>query len=117
MKKCRHCGFENPDSANRCLSCGSSDLPASVPDLAETKEMLRDLTSGDVGGAAGRITRGIVQGEVEEAKLRLNPLWWLRVRLFRLKQSVIGCLAILLIVALCVVVGLAADVLKRFFGG
>ena len=53
MKKCRHCGFENPDSANRCLNCGARDLPTSAEEMAEAREFFGDLSRGDVGGADG----------------------------------------------------------------
>jgi len=117
MKKCRHCGFENPDSANRCLNCGAGDLPTSAEEIGEAREFFGDLSRGDFGGAAGRMAKGIVTSEVEHVTTRLNPLWWLRVKLFRFKQAVIGCLAIFLIVAICVLIGMASEAIKKFFGG
>lgn len=64
----------------------------------------------------GRMARGVAKSEVEQIGVRLNPLWWLRGKVFRFKQAAIGCLVIFLIVALCVIIGLAANTLQKLFG-
>ncbi len=89
MRKCRYCGFQNPDTASDCLQCGK-DLPKTTREVKDAFETLGAAMKGD-WGKVGRKT-------VEETKLHLNPLWWLKVKLFRLKQAVIGCLIIWLII-------------------
>lgn len=92
-------------------------MPTSAEEVTEAREFFGDLSRGDVGGAAGRMARGVAKSEVEHLGTRFNPFWWLRVKVFRFKQAVIGCLAIFLIVALCIIIGLAAQSLQKLFGG
>jgi len=104
MKKCRYCGFENPDTASDCLQCGK-DLPKTAKEAKDAFETLGAAIRGEWGKVGRKTSEDFVKGRVEEAKLHLNPLWWLRVKLFRLKQAAIGCLIIWLIILGIVIVG------------
>ena len=84
MRKCKYCGFNNPDSASECLQCGKN-LPISVGEAKKAFSIFGDLVKGDVSGAGKKVVEGVVQGSVEDLKVRHNPIWWLKVKLFRAK--------------------------------
>lgn len=97
MKKCRYCGFQNPDTASDCLQCGK-DLPKTAREVKDAFETLGAAAKGEWGKVGRKTSEDFVKEKVEETKLHLNPFWWLRVKLFRFKQAVIGCLIIWLII-------------------
>lgn len=93
MKKCRYCGFKNPDNVSECLQCGR-DLPVTVAEAKKAFSVLGDLAKGDVGAAGKKVAEGVVQDTVENFRVRYNPIWWLKIKIFRFKQSCITCLVI-----------------------
>lgn len=106
MRKCRHCGFNNPDGADKCLQCGY-DLPITVGEAKKAFSVFGDMASGRWKSAGKKVAEGVVEEKVKDLKVRANPLWWLKVKVFRAKQSCITCLIIWgIIIAMAIIGGI-----------
>jgi hypothetical protein len=115
-KKCRYCGFKNPLDINRCLSCGK-ELPTSVKEFKEGMEALGKAVKGDWSGVAKGTQDEFVKDQVSPLKYRYNPVWVVKTKLHRLKQSVITIFWIFAIIGGIVILGLIYNFFKKFFGG
>jgi hypothetical protein len=93
-----------------CLVCHRS-LPITVGEFRERVDTLKRATRGDVSGIAEHAAGEMVGDVVSGMKYRFHPLWILKVKLFRMKQSAVSCLWIFGIIAILVLLG---GIINRF---
>ena len=103
MCRCKHCGFNNPDDVGNCLNC-ERDLPASLREVKENIEAVKSAFKGDWSKVTQRSVDDFISDKKSSLKYKFHPVWILRVRLFRLKQSAIGCLAVFIIIFILVLI-------------
>lgn len=114
-KKCRHCGFKNPPEINDCLVC-HKDLPTTVGEVKEAWGKLEKLSKGEVGGVAGEVVKDYVGETVSSLKYRFHPLWFLKVRLHRLKMAIIDILWVFGVIGGVVLLGLLYNLIRKALG-
>lgn len=105
MKKCRHCGFLNPEDIGDCLNC-SYNLPMSGSERKETWNMIKEAANKRWNRVVGKAGNGISEEVKRSVKYKYHPVWFLKVKLFRLKQSFISCFWLLGVIAVVVILGL-----------
>lgn len=114
LKRCQHCGFKNPPDVKDCLFC-HRDLPVTKEEFKKGIEAIKKATTGDWSGIAKKTRDDFVQGQVSSIKYRFHPIWILRLKLYRLKQSLISLFWVFGIIAITVVLGLIYNFLAKIF--
>lgn len=104
MRKCKYCGFNNPQNTGKCLQCGHS-LPVTIGEVKKNISVLEDVASGKWQTAGKKVAKGVVEDNINDLKNRANPLWWLKIKVFRAKRSCISCLIIIGIIVLLAFLG------------
>jgi hypothetical protein len=111
-KLCKQCGFKNPTDVGDCLVCRRS-LPITVGEFRQRVDTLKRATKGDFSGVAEHTADEVVGNVLSKVKYRFHPLWILKIKLFRMKQSAISCLWIFGILAILVILGGIISALKK----
>jgi len=115
-KNCRYCQFKNPPDIGECLACGRK-LPTTIGEVKEAFKDLGDLASGEWGKVGERKAKGFAKEQVSSLKYRFHPLWILKVKLHRLKQSLVTTFRIFAIIAGLVIFGLLFDFFTKLVKG
>lgn len=115
FKKCKYCGFKNPVDVGDCLFC-HRDLPMTVGEFKEGIERLEDLAEGKVGKVGQEGAKDYVGEVVSSVKYRFHPVWWLKVKLHRLKMTLINIFWFFAIIGGIVIIGLVYNFLRKLLG-
>lgn len=105
LKRCPHCGFKNPSDVGDCLYC-HQDLPETVAEAKEAWKTLENAAEGRWGEVGRKLGEDVVAGQVSSLKYRFHPVWFVKVRLYRLKQAFITLIWVFGIIAFLIVLGL-----------
>jgi len=111
-KKCQHCGFKNPPDVGDCLVC-HKDLPITRGEFREGMQALGKAVKGDWSGVAKKSVDDFVGEQVSSLKYRFHPVWWLKVKLHHLNQSLISLLWILGIILGLALLGGIINLFKK----
>jgi len=115
FKKCRFCGFKNPADVADCLVC-HKDLPTTVGEFKEGVETLGKAVRGDWGGVAKKGVDEVIGDRVSSLKYRFHPVWFLKVKLHRLKMALINLFWVFAIIGGIVIIGLLYNFLAKLLG-
>lgn len=112
FKKCRHCGFKNPVDVGECLVC-KRDLPTTVGEFKEGIEAIKKATKGDWSGVAKKTVDEVVGERVTPLKYKFHPVWFLKIKLHRLKMALTEIFWIFAIIGGIVILGLIYNFLSK----
>lgn len=84
-------------------------------EFKEGIDTLEKVVKGDWGGVARKGVDDFVGDRVSSLKYRFHPLWWLKVKLHRLKMALINIFWIFAIIGGIVIIGLVFNFLSKLF--
>jgi hypothetical protein len=116
FRKCKHCGFRNPPDVGDCLFC-HRDLPITVGEAKEAWKNLSDLARGKVGQVGVRVVKEEVGALASSVKYRFHPRWILKIKLHRLKRTLIDLVWVFGVIGGIVLLGLLYNILSGLFKG
>lgn len=86
-----------------------------VGEFREGVEVLKRAAKGDWTGVAKKGVEDVVGEQVSSIKYRFHPIWILRLKLHRLKQSFVSLLWVFGIIGALVVIGLIYNFFAKLF--
>lgn len=113
-RQCRHCGFKNPPDIGECLVC-KKDLPTTVGEFKEGVEALTKAVKGDWSGVAKKGVDEFVGDRVTPWKYRFHPIWFLKIKLHRLRMILTDIFWVFAIIGAIVIIGLIYNFLSGLF--
>jgi hypothetical protein len=87
MRKCKYCGFENPEDVGECLNC-QKELPRTKKELQESWKTAKAALKGDWDKVAKKGIDDYVGDQKSAIKYKFHPVWILKVKFFRFKKTV-----------------------------
>jgi len=86
-----------------------------IGEVKEAWERLGKLSKGEVGGVAVDAGKDYVGEVVSSVKYRFHPVWWLRIKIHRLKKALVDIFWFFAIIGGIVIIGVVFNFFSRLF--
>ena len=103
MKKCFRCGFTNPEDIDECLYCHRK-LEKSVAEAQEGLKFLKNLSDKNWMGAGTQLFQGSLNKSTAKARYAYDPIWQLKLKMFRMKKKAISFFWFLVVMAVLILI-------------
>ena len=86
-----------------------------IGEARETWKRLGDLAEGQVGKVGQEVAKDYMGEVVGSVKYRFHPVWWLRIKIHRLKKALVDIFWFFAIIGGIVIIGVVFNFFSRLF--